>query len=157
MSQKVNLQQLQNKSLDEIAKFKAAGETRRKELEALKAKGGKSWTTELQDEFDELAMFLVDVDELIESKQAEEAAKAPAKKSNYEVRKGTEKMVRLSIVRGRRFNPLTGAEESKPFNQMFTFSEWQLFKKNFKSLGYTIMEVLHDPYGDAAELAVKTK
>ena len=64
-------------------------------------------------------------------------------------------MVHLSLVRGRRFNPLTGKEESKVFTQLFTFAEWQLFKKNYKNLGYTIMAALHDPYGDAAEIVTK--
>ena len=65
-------------------------------------------------------------------------------------------MVHLSLVQGRRFNPLTGKEESKVFTQLFTFAEWQLFKKNYKNLGYTVMAALHDPYGDAAEIVTKT-
>ena len=50
---------------------------------------------------------------------------------------------------------MTGKEISKPFIQKFTFAEWQLFKKNFKGLGYTIMAALHDPYGDAEALVYK--
>ena len=75
--------------------------------------------------------------------------------SNYTPEPGTEKMVHLSIVHGRRFNPMTGKEESPAYTQMFTFAEWQLFKNAYKGLGYTIMAVLHDPYGDAKELVQK--
>lgn len=50
---------------------------------------------------------------------------------------------------------MTGKEISKPYTQLFTYSEWQLFKNNFASLGYTIMKVLHDPYGEAAKFVTK--
>ena len=89
--------------------------------------------------------------------EEKEAAETKTKKSTYVPKAGTEKMVHLSLVHGRRFNPFTRKEESAPFTQLFTFAEWQLFKKNFKGLGYTIMEALHDPYGDAAELVTKNK
>ena len=146
------LQQLQRHSLEEVKAYKKQVIACKAELEALKTKGGKAWTDELQDELDDVALFLVDIDDVIEKK---EAAKAKTEKSTYVPKAGTEKMVHLSIVHGRRFNPLSGREESAPFTQMFTFAEWQLFKKNFKGLGYTIIKVLHDPYGDAAELVVK--
>lgn len=150
----MDLQQLQNHSLEEIKTYKNDVVARKAELEAVKAKGGKAWTDKLQDELNDVALFLVDIDDVIEEK---EAAKTKTKKSTYVPKAGTEKMVHLSLVRGRRFNPLTGKEESAPFTQLFTFAEWQLFKKNFKGLGFTIMDVLHDPYGDAAELVVKNK
>lgn len=154
MLQKLELQQLQALSLEDVKSYKKKAVERKAELEAAKAKGGKAWTSDLQEELDEVVLFLVDVDDVIEEKSS--ALKTQAK-SDYTPKPGTEKMVHLSIVRGRRFNPLTGKEESAPFTQLFTFAEWQLFKKNFKGLGYTIMEVLHDPYGDAAELVVKNK
>lgn len=154
MLQKLELQQLQALSLEDVKSYKNDVVARKAELEAVKAKGGKAWTDELQDELNDVALFLVDIDDVIEEKSS--ALKTQAK-SGYTPKPGTEKMVHLSLVRGRRFNPLTGEEESKVFTQLFTFAEWQLFKKNFKGLGYTIMEVLHDPYGDAAELVVKNK
>lgn len=154
MLQKLELQQLQALSLEDVKSYKKKAIERKAELEAAKAKGGKAWTSDLQEELDEVVLFLVDVDDVIEEKSS--ALKTQAK-SGYTPKPGTEKMVHLSLVRGRRFNPLTGEEESKVFTQLFTFAEWQLFKKNFKGLGYTIMEVLHDPYGDAAELVVKNK
>ena len=154
MLQKLELQQLQALSLEDVKSYKKKAVESKAELEAAKAKGGKAWTSDLQEELDEVVLFLVDVDDVIEEKLS--ASKTQAK-SGYTPKPGTEKMVHLSLVRGRRFNPLTGEEESKVFTQLFTFAEWQLFKNNFKGLGYTIMEVLHDPYGDAAELVVKNK
>lgn len=145
MLQKINPEQLQNYSLEEIKAYKIDIQKRKTELEALKAKGGKAWTPELQEELDSLALLLVDVDDAIEEK-------AKSKTSSYTPEPGTEQMVHLSIVQGRRFNPLTGKEESKAFTQLFTFGEWQLFKKHYKSLGFTVLAVLHDPYGDAAEI-----
>ena len=152
MLQKLELQQLQALSLEDVKSYKKKAVERKAELEAAKAKGGKAWTSDLQEELDEVVLFLVDVGDVIEEKSS--ASKTQAK-SGYTPKPGTEKMVHLSLVRGRRFNPLTGKEESKVFTQLFTFAEWQLFKNNFKGLGYTIMAALHDPYGDAAELVTK--
>lgn len=151
MSQKMDLQQLQSHSLEEVKAYKKEAQKRKAELGALKAKGGKEWTPALQEELDDVALFLVDVDDVIEEKAA-----STTTKPSYTPAPGTEKMVHLSLVRGRRFNPLTGKEESKVFTQLFTFPEWQLFKKNYKNLGYTVMAALHDPYGDAAEIVTKT-
>lgn len=152
MLQKLELQQLRALSLENIKSYKKKAVECKAELEAAKAKGGKAWTSDLQEELDEVVLFLVDVDDVIEEKSS--ALKTQAK-SGYTPKPGTEKMVHLSIVRGRRFNPMTGKEESPAYTQMFTFAEWQLFKKAYKSLGYTIMAALHDPYGDAAELVQK--
>lgn len=152
MLQKLELQQLQALSLEDIKSYKKKAVERKAELKAAKAKGGKAWTSDLQEELDEVVLFLVDVDDIIEEKQKEATSTT---KNEYVIKPGTEKMVHLSIVCGRRFNPMTGKEESPAFTQMFTFAEWQLFKKAYKDLGYTIMAVLHDPYGDAAELVQK--
>ena len=111
--------------------------------------------TALQEELDDVALFLVDVDDVIEEKAASASGETATKTPSYNPAPGTEKMVHLSLVRGRRFNPLTGKEESKVVTQLFTFAEWQLFKKNYKNLGYTIIAALHDPYGDAAEIVTK--
>lgn len=152
MLQKLELQQLQALSLEDVKSYKKKAVERKAELEAAKAKGGKAWTSDLQEELDEVVLFLVDVDDIIEEKQKEAISTT---KNEYVIKLGTEKMVHLSIVRGRRFNPMTGKEESPAYTQMFTFAEWQLFKKTYKGLGYTIMAALHDPYGDAAELVQK--
>ena len=65
MSQKMDLQQLQSHSLEEVKAYKKEAQKRKAELEALKAKGGKAWTPALQEELDDVALFLVDVDDVI--------------------------------------------------------------------------------------------
>jgi hypothetical protein len=158
MLQKLELQQLQELSLEDIKSYKEQAEARKEELIAAKAKGGKAWTTALQEELDEIVISLVDIEDVIKEKsEANAPANKPAKvaKSVYTPKPGTENMVHLSIVRGRRFNPLTGQEESPSYAQLFTFAEWQLFKKTYKGLGYTIMAVLHDPYGEAKNFVQK--
>lgn len=146
MLQKLELQQLQSLSLNDVKAYKTKAVIRKAELEAIKAKGGKDWTSDLQDELNDIALILVDVDDVIEQKMLE---------PSYTVKPGTENMVHVRIVRGRRFNPLTGKEESSSYVQMFTYGEWQLFKNTFAGLGYTILAALHDPYGDAAKLVTK--
>lgn len=68
------------------------------------------------------------------------------KRNAYTPAPGTEGLVHAQLIRGRRFNPRTGKEESQPFIQMFTFPEWQLFRKNYVGLGYEISKVLYNPY-----------
>lgn len=138
---KMNLQQLQSKSRKELMEIKAEAEKRQKELEQLKAKGGKDWTIDLQDELNEVTLFLVDVEELIETKEDE-----PAASTEYTPKKGTEKLVHAKISKGRRFDPSTGEEVTKPYIQMFTYGEWKLFQQNHKSIGFVVLEVLHNPY-----------
>ena len=87
--------------------------------------------------------------------QLQKEKKQAKEDKGYTPEKGSEKMVHLSIVQGRRFSSTTGKELSKPFVQKFTYAEWQLFKKNFKGLGYSIMAVLHDPYNEAKDYVVK--
>lgn len=144
--QKYELQQLQSKSLKEVKAIKADAEKRKAELEALKAKGGKGWTSELQEELDDIVIFLVDVDDVITQKEAEKPAETEAKPKGYEVPEGTENMVHLKLIRGHRYSSKTGKEVSSPFIQMFSFSEYQLFKNNYQSLGYEVVEILYNPY-----------
>lgn len=132
-------------------------ENRKAALEAAKAKGGEAWTSKLQEELDNAVLALVDVEEIYNEK-LETTTLLPeqktASKDAYVPEKGTEKHVHVRLIRGRRFNAMTGKEVSRPYVQVFTFGEWQLFKKNHRSLGYIIVEALHDPYGDAAQLVV---
>lgn len=135
----------------EYLQIKSKLEARKAELLEIKKAGGKSWTESLQEELDNIAMSIADVEDKIDAIPAT----AKDELSAYKPAEGTEKMVHLSIVHGRRFNSMTGKEISKPYTQLFTYSEWQLFKNNFASLDYTIMKVLHDPYGEAAEFVTK--
>lgn len=119
------------------------------ELKKAKATNEKAFTKEQQAELDELVLKVVDLEDEIE--KAPEAAK----QSKYEVPKGTEKMVHVKLVHGNRYDPRTGKETATPAFQIFNYGEWQLFKASMKRLGYTITEVLHDPYGEATELLNK--
>lgn len=141
----MEIQQLQALSLEELKAYKVNAEQRKTKLEALKAEGGKAWNEKLQDELNEIALLLVDVEDTIEEK----SVPAPEVQKKYVVAPGTENMVHLEIVHGRRFNPMTGKEESPVYKQLFTFAEWQLFKQSHRDLGYIIKNVLHDPYGEA--------
>ena len=127
-----NLQQLKELSLDNLKAHKEMALAKKAELETAKAKDSKNWTNKLQEDLDEVVLFLVDLDEAIEEK-ASATKTSETKGPAYIPAKGTEKMVHLSIVRGRRFNAMTGKEESVPYIQLFTFPEWQLFKKHFRS------------------------
>lgn len=152
MLQKMTLEQLQSSGLDELKTCHAEATKRKDELTALKAKGGKSWNATLQEELDDVVLYLVDIEDTMEEKQNEATSTT---ENQYVVKPGTEKMVHLQLVKGRRFNSMTGKEESKPFVQIFNFAEWQLFKKHFRGLGYTIIKVLHDPYGEAKNFVSK--
>ena len=125
------LEQLKRKSPQEIKAYKAAALKRKAELEGLKA-NKEGWTTEMQEELDDIALFLVDADEVLASiKPAVPAAEAH--------------LIHAKIVHGRRFNPNTGKEESHPYVQKFTRSEWALFEKHAKLLGYTVLNIIHKP------------
>lgn len=130
-----------------LEELKSAALTEKHELEELKKASGKDWEPASQKELDALDAKLAAINEAI-------ALKAEAPKA-YVPAKGTEKMVHLSLVRGRRFNPNTGKEESKVFTQYFTYPEWLLFKAHYRRLGYTVISVLHDPYGEAEGIVTK--
>ena len=59
--------------------------------------------------------------------------------------------VHLRLRHGKRFDSSTGKEISPEFNQVFSYSEWRLFKAHHIGLGYRIIKVLFDPYGEAKE------
>lgn len=121
-------------------------EVNKAKLEAIQAKQPEKWTEQLQAKLDETIGEIADIDEEIAESTGE---------SEYTPAKGTEELVHLSIIHGRRFNPMTGREESMPYVQMFTYGEFLLFKKNANLLGYSVLKVLHDPYGEANEMVVK--
>ena len=140
-------------------------EANKVKLEAIQAKQPEKWTKQLQAKLDETIGEIADIDEeiaalagIVTAESAGESEYTPAEsagESEYTPAEGTEKLVHLSIIRGRRFNPNTGKEESMPYVQMFTYGEFLLFKKNANLLGYSVLKVLHDPYGEAKEMVVK--
>lgn len=111
----------------------------------------KAFTKEQQARLNEVTEAIVDMEEQIEL--APEGNAPETKK--YEVPKGTEKLVQVKLSTGNRFDPKTGKEINKPIPQMFNYGEWELFKKNYKLLGYTITEVMNDPFKDATPLIGK--
>lgn len=102
----------------------------------------------MQVKLDEIVGEIADIEEEIVASVNDET-------TGYTPEKGTENLVHLRIVHGRRFNSMTGKEESTPYLQMFTYGEFMLFKKNAAQLGYSVLEVMHDPYNEASEMVVK--
>lgn len=98
------------------------------------------FTKEQQARLDEIAESIIDLEEQIE------LAGDEAPTTGYKPAPGTEQLVHLKIVRGRRFDENTGKEVSAPYVQMFTYGEYLNFKKSAPLLGYTVVEVLYNPY-----------
>ena len=117
-----------------------------KKMELLQLKSDDKLTNEQQEQLNDIAVKLVDLDEEIEKL---------SNNSKYEVPKGTENHVHLSIVRGNRFSAKTGKEVNPPYVQIFSRGEFEVFKQSFKNLGYTVVSVLHDPTGEASSLISK--
>ena len=122
----------------------------KEQLLQVKKANEKAFTKEQQARLSEVTEAIVDLEEQIELAPEDKAPEA-----KYEVPKGTEKMVHVKISTGNRFDPKTGKEINHPILQMFNFGEWNLFKKNYKLLGYTIVEVMNDPFKDATPLIEK--
>lgn len=148
MSVSTEQKQLDKYSLSQINDFLAEAYAEKTALEAQKKAKGKNWTEAEQEKLTEVVMAISDLEETAESKKA-------FAKSNYEVKPGTEDLIHLRIVKGLRFNPKTGKAESKPYVQLFTHSEWRVFKEHFKGLGYLILGVMHDPYNEAEPYVFK--
>ena len=163
----MTLDQLKKQNKKQLEELKAKTQDLLLDLESRleNLKASKLSTADTEAEIAEATAHLNNIELALASKapatkapyQASEDGTEDGTEDGYHVEEGTEKMVHVSIVKGRRFNPSTGKEESAPFVQMFNFGEWQLFKRHFKALGYTIIEALHDPYGDAEDLVTKSE
>lgn len=66
--------------------------------------------------------------------------------------KQREDVLRLKIQVGDRFSAKTGKEINPPFEQTYTRSEWNNFKQHFAKCGYTVAEVIYDPWGEATQM-----
>lgn len=159
MYQKKNKEELESLKPEELAAHRKELMVRKAEL--LQKKKAGAITDEEQSELDELAVYLVTVDKLAAKKPtiglgatAPEAEKPveqskPAeqpKATGYVPPKGEENIAVLSLTKGRRFNPDTGKREAPVFTQKFNASEYRLFMAHYKSLGYTIEEVVYNPF-----------
>lgn len=108
-----------------------------------------------EEESAKITLMLLDIEDAIEERMLDgESEDAP---KGYVPAKGTEKMVHLKIVNGRRYSSATGKEISKPYKQMFTLSEWNVVKKHHRQIGFEIVEVLHDPTGEAQQYVSKAE
>ena len=116
---------------------------------------GESWTPEQQSELDglnEALKLLGHVEEQPEEEQPTpaEAEKKPAKGFKPSAREKNK--VILKIRRGTKFDPNTGKPLGTPYKQAFSYGEWVNFSKNYDKLGYAVLEVLYDPYGEATKM-----
>lgn len=158
MFQKKNKEELESLKPEELAAHRKELMVRKAEL--LQKKKAGAITDEEQSELDELAVYLVAVDKLAAKKpttglgatapEAEKSAEQPkptgAVQVQYVPPKGEENIAVLRLTKGRRFNPDTGEREAPVFTQKFNASEYRLFMAHYKSLGYTIEEVVYNPF-----------
>ena len=93
-----------------------------------------AFTKEKQLRLDEVAEKIIDLEEQIELAD-----------DGYVPKPGTERLIHAKITRGHRFDENTGKEISTPYVQMFTYGEFENFKKNAELVGYSY-EVLYNPY-----------
>ena len=108
-----------------------------------------------EEESAKITVMLLDIEDAIEEKML--SGESEDEPKGYVPAKGTEKMVHLKIVNGRRYSSATGKEISKPYKQMFTLSEWNVVKKHHRQIGFEIVEVLHDPTGEAQQYVSKAE
>ena len=127
----------------------------------VKADSGDKWTPEQQKDLDgltEALTLLGYTEEPTDSQPETEQPKPTSKRSEKTLAKGFEpsdrdkRKVFLKIRRGTKFDPNTGKPIGKPYVQAFNYGEWVNFAKNYDKLGYTVTEVLYDPYGEAEKM-----
>ena len=153
MFQKKNEKELENLKPEELVAHQKELMVRKAEL--LQKKKDGVIADEEQAELEDLAVYLVAVGKLVKkptttekSEQAKSEQPKPeqAKSRAYVPLKGEENTAVLSLTKGRRFNPDTGEREATVFTQKFNASEYRLFMENYQSLGYTIEEVIYNPF-----------
>lgn len=153
MFQKKNEKELENLKPEELVAHQKELMVRKAEL--LQKKKDGVIADEEQAELEDLAVYLVAVGKLVKkptttekSEQAKSAQPKPeqAKSRAYVPLKGEENVAVLSLTKGCRFNPDTGEREATVFTQKFNASEYRLFMEHYQSLGYTIEEVIYNPF-----------
>ena len=153
MFQKKNEKELESLKPEELAAHQKELMVRKAEL--LQKKKDGVIADEEQAELEDLAVYLVAVGKLVKkptttekSEQAKSEQPKPeqAKSHAYVPLKGEENVAVLSLTKGRRFNPDTGEREAPVFTQKFNASEYRLFMEHYQSLGYTIEEVIYNPF-----------
>ena len=147
MFQKKNEKELESLKPEELAAHQKELMVRKAEL--LQKKKDGAIADEEQTELEELAVYLVAVGKLAkkpEQQKPEQQKPEQAKSHAYVPPKGEENVAVLSLTKGRRFNPDTGKREAPVFTQKFSANEYRLFMAHYKSLGYTIEEVIYNPF-----------
>lgn len=119
---------------------------RQEELQQLQLSNPDAFTVEQKTEFDNNAKEL----KAAEARLAvvEEALKQNVSNTSAD---NSGKVV-VMVAFGDRFSKRTGKEVNPPQKRYFSFGEWQVFKQNYKLLGYSVTSVINDPFGDAAGL-----
>ena len=120
---------------------------RQEELQQLQLSNPDAFTIEQKTEFDNNAEELKAAETrltVVEEALKQNVFSTPADKSD--------KAVVVMVAFGDRFSKRTGKEVNPPQKRYFTFGEWQVFKQNYKLLGYSITSIINDPFGDAAGL-----
>lgn len=118
---------------------------RQEELQQLQLNNPDAFTGEQKQEFDSNAKEIKSAENRLAI--VEEALKQNAQATSSQ---DTSDRVVVMVAFGDRFSKRTGKEVNPPQKRYFTFGEWQVFKQNYKLLGYSIVSVISDPYGDAA-------
>lgn len=120
---------------------------RQEELQQLQLGNPDAFTVEQKTEFDNNAKEL----KAAKARLAivEEALKQNASSTSADNKSGK---VVVMVAFGDRFSKRTGKEVNPPQKRYFSFGEWQVFKQNYKLLGYSVTSVINDPFGDAAGL-----
>jgi hypothetical protein len=157
MFQKKNEKELKGLKPEELAAHQKELMVRKAEL--LQKRKGGIITDKEQAELEDLAVYLVTVSKLIEKpaeqkpaelakdeEKPEQPKPTGAVQVKYVPPKGEENVAVLRLTKGRRFNPDTGEREAPIFTQKFNASEYRLFMAHYKSLGYTIEEVVYNPF-----------
>lgn len=120
---------------------------RQEELQQLQLSNPDAFTVEQKTEFDNNAEELKKAEArlaVVEETLKQNVFSTPADKSD--------KTVVVMVAFGDRFSKRTGKEVNPPQKRYFSFGEWQVFKQNYKLLGYSVTSVINDPFGDAAGL-----
>ena len=143
MFQKKNEKELESLKPEELAAHQKELMVRKAEL--LQKKKNGVIADEEQAELEDLAVYLVAVSKLVK-KPATTEEPEQAKPRAYVPPTGEENVAVLRLTKGRRFNPDTGEREAPVFTQKFNASEYCLFMAHYKSLGYTIEDVIYNPF-----------
>ena len=120
---------------------------RQEELQQLQLSNPDAFTVEQKTEFDNNAEELKKAEArlaVVEEALTQNDFSTPADKSDN--------AVVVMVAFGDRFSKRTGKEVNPPQKRYFSFGEWQVFKQNYKLLGYSITAIINDPFGDAAGL-----